>query len=395
MESRLAAVLTVLSVACTTVAAAIVLVGPAAAIAVGAVSALALAAWLWTGSPQDAVSDAVLAPYLLSVPLLVALEAIRYMSGWVGFLATRTVPLFAPGFQMNNASWFVFFVVCPVTLLLAGGYFLSRRHRLGHYMAWWTAAWVITQGLVELTARFLGGQPVGLDSLAGAVAALALIFTGARICQRLLSEKAATIPPPAALTVRQRLVWSVLFVAATGVYGVTLMRQAGPLPVIIIVGSMLGGLTGWWFTTARRPADPSRAVPMFLILLTLFYIHVGEEALTGFNRAIASISGTPWSDDDFTLLIGLLGPVAWFFAAWSLWKRQPIGNFIYWFLIVGMILGEPTHMVLFPILAMNKFGIGYEYFSGMYTALFPMIPAILALVMIVDEHRKVQVQVAK
>ena len=395
MESRLAAVLTVLSVACTAIAAAIVMVGPVAAIAVGAVSALALVAWLWTGSPQDAVSDAVLAPYLLSVPLLVALEAIRYASGWVGFLATGTVPLFAPGFQMNDASWFVFFVACPVTLMLAGGYFLSQRHRLGHYMAWWTAAWVITQGLVELTARFLGGQPVGLDSLVGAVGALALIFTGAMICQRLLSEKAATIPLPAALTAGQRLLWSVLFVAATALYGVTLMRQAGPLPGIIIVGSMLGGLAGWWFTTSRRPADPSRAVPMFLILLTLFYIHVGEEALTGFNRAIASISGTPWSDHDFTLLIGLLGPVVWFFAAWSLWRRQPIGNFIYWFLIVGMILGEPTHMVLFPILAMNKFGIGYEYFSGMYTALFPMIPAILALVMIVDEHRKARLQVAQ
>lgn len=395
MRDKLASVLAILAVTCTAIAATLILVGPAVAIAIGVISALALAAWLWTASPQNAESDSVLGPYLLSVPLLVGLEAIRYMSGWVGFLATEMDPLLDSSFAMTDASWFIFFVVCPVTLMLAGGYFLTKRHHLGHYMAWWTALFVTAQGLVQLVADFLTGRPAGVHTLPGAVAALALIFSGIVVCQRLLSRKAASIPLPAAMTVRQRLLWSLFFVAATALYGVTLMRQAGPLPVIIIVGSMLGGLTGWWFTTARRPADPSRAVPMFLILLTLFYIHVGEEALTGFNGAIASLSGTPWSDYDFTLLIGLLGPVVWFFAAWSLWKRQPIGNFIYWFLIIGMILGEPTHMVLFPVLAMNKFGIGYEYFSGMYTALFPMIPAILALVTIIGESRRASVQAAQ
>jgi hypothetical protein len=38
-------------------------------------------------------------------------------------------------------------------------------------------------------------------------------------------------------------------------------------------------------------------------------------------------------------------------------------------------------------MAMMKLGISYTYFPGMYTALFPMIPAILALVMIVKERR--------
>ena len=56
-------------------------------------------------------------------------------------------------------------------------------------------------------------------------------------------------------------------------------------------------------------------------------------------------------------------------------------------MIVGMILGEPTHLLVFPVVAMYKFGIGYRYFSGMYTALFPMIPAILALTVILAGHR--------
>jgi hypothetical protein len=179
-----------------------------------------------------------------------------------------------------------------------------------------------------------------------------------------------------------------LFVAATAIYGVILFNQAGPLPVLIIVGSMLGGLIGWWITTSRVPADPSWSVPLLLLLLTFFYIHVGEEALTDFNGMISEISGVPWADFEFLLLIGLAGPIIWFFAAWSLWNKQPIGNFIFWFLIVGMILGEPTHLLVFPILRMQMLGIGYEYASGMYTALFPMIPAILALVKIIGDHRR-------
>jgi hypothetical protein len=129
---------------------------------------------------------------------------------------------------------------------------------------------------------------------------------------------------------------------------------------------------------------------LYLLLLCLFYIHVGEEVISPipFNQAIATISGTPWSDTEFTLLINLIGPIIWVFGAWSLWRRQPFGNFILWFMAIGMILGEPAHLLVFPVVAMNKFGIGYQYFSGMYTALFPMIPAILVVTTILHDYRR-------
>ena len=126
---------------------------------------------------------------------------------------------------------------------------------------------------------------------------------------------------------------------------------------------------------------------MYLLLLAFFYFHVGEEALTSFNQKIAAITGTPWPDSQFTFLIGLIGPAIWVFGAFSLWLRQPFGNFLLWFMIIGMILGEPTHLLVFPIVRMYQTGEGYQYFSGMYTALFAMIPAILAMVFIIQEHK--------
>jgi hypothetical protein len=396
MQTKLASVLTILAVALTAIAVAVFAVGPFAAVAIASISGLALVAWLLVGSPTDEVSDGVVAPYLLSIPLLLALETIRYVSGWVDLLQTTYKPLFAARFAITDVNWFVALVCIPICFMLLGGHFLSRRQHIGHYMAWWTAVFVIADGLLQLWIGVLGGWPSAVHSAISGVVALALMLTGVVICQRLLASKAAQLAaaPANALTTRQLNLWTLLFVATVTVYAVNLYRQTGPVPVAIIAGSMIGGMVGWRLTTAHRPADPAWSVPLFLLLLAMFYLHVGEEALTDFAKAISGITGTPWSERDFMIVIALVGPMFWFAAAWSLWKRQPFGNFIFWFLIVGMILGEPAHVLTFPIMAMRTYGIGYEYFSGMYTALFPMIPAIIALVTIVGEHRRRSERVA-
>lgn len=43
-------------------------------------------------------------------------------------------------------------------------------------------------------------------------------------------------------------------------------------------------------------------------------------------------------------------------------------------MIVGMIVGEPTHVLVFPVVRMLQEAVGYTYFHAMYTALLPMVP---------------------
>ena len=52
-------------------------------------------------------------------------------------------------------------------------------------------------------------------------------------------------------------------------------------------------------------------------------------------------------------------------------KRHPLGNYIAWFFFVGMMIGEPTHMLVFPLMEGGR----YHYFPGMWTSLLPMVPA--------------------
>lgn len=383
-SSQLASILTILTCSFTIFAATLVLVGLGPAILFAAICVVALAAWVLANEPTEDTDSDILSLYLLVPPVLLALNAARYSGEWIQLLEAHQAGWFNAAFTFNSANWFVFLVCAPVTLILLGGYLISIHMPAGKFAAWLAALYAATEGVLQLTLGHSHGNSP--HTILAALLGLALMGLAFLIAQRLLAGKARTVPDPTPMRDRQRFLWAALFVAATAIYGVILFNQAGPLPVFIIVGSMVGGLIGWWITTSRVPADPSWSVPLLLLLLTFFYIHVGEEALTDFNGMISEISGVPWPDYEFTLLIGLVGPIVWFFAAWSLWNKHPIGNFIFWFLIVGMILGEPTHLLVFPIIRMEMLGIGYEYASGMYTALFPMIPAILALVKILGDH---------
>lgn len=376
MSPRLSAALVFLAVSFTAIAAALVMAGPSVALALALLSGIAIAAWLWSGT--EVSTSSLLSPYLLVVPVALVLDSLRFAGGWVTLFASDTASAVRLDLPLSEVTWFVAFVCLPVSIVTLGGYALGRRYALGGLMAWWTALWAISEGLLQFA---LGGADgwSALD-LAALVPAAGLVGLGVILIQRLLAPKARAVPKPRPLTERQRRLWAVLFLALAAVYGVTLYSQAGLLPVGIIVGSMMGGMVGWWKTTSRHPADPARIVPLYLLMMGLFYIHVGEESLTGFNSAIAVLTGETWPEHEFLLLIALAGPVVWFFAAWSVWKQQAIGNYILWFMLVGMILGEPTHLLVFPVVVMVKSGGGYDYFSGMYTALFPMIPAVLALV---------------
>ena len=393
MESKLLSLLTVLSTTVTAVVVVYLFTGPGYAIELAIVSMTALAAWLRWSFREPPNQRQLVAPYILVIVATLAMNTGRYWSDYATFFADHWPSFFAPGFRLTDTWWLVLYVFGPVCLMLLGGYYLSTRRSLGCYMAWWTCIYGIAEALLHYRLEFSTAGVYMHHYFLGAIGAGALLVVSVIGIQRLLAARDAddTAPDQAGgLTSRQANLWMTLFAALAVIYGVQLYAQGGILPVGIICASMTAGLIAWRRTTARHPADPHKLVPLYLLLLCLFYFHVGEEVVSPipFNQAIASISGTPWTDTTFTLLIELIGPIIWVFGAWSLWKRQPFGNFILWHMSIGMIMGEPAHLLVFPVVAMHKFGISYQYFSGMYTALFPMIPAILAVTTIVRDYRR-------
>lgn len=166
-------------------------------------------------------------------------------------------------------------------------------------------------------------------------------------------------------------------------YGTMLYLQAGFLVVGVVCGAMVGGFFVWLRTTVRRPPDPAAILPAYLLALALFLFHVLEEYAFDFAGRIAAAAHVHWTDGQFVEVIVLFGPAIWIAGAIGIYKRHPLGNFVAWFFFIGMVLGEPTHMLVFPFMEPGR----YHYFPGMWSALFPMVPAVYGIHRMLSEHR--------
>lgn len=377
-DSRIRVLLVVLASVFTLIPISYVFAGFWAFMAVTVVGLAGTIGWLIFSfrSPPD--SGGLIGRYILMIVALLALATARYVSGYATLIGA-------------DANWWIAgAVILPLSILLCGGYFLSRGSPAGIFFAWTGSIYAIVEAVTQFWLELGHWGDYRHVWYLGVPLAMLVFFLACQGVLKLIRPE-LTVPKMTAevllLTARQRNLWSLLFLSAMLLYAVTVYVEGGLLPVGIIVGSMMGGLIAWRMTTSRKPADRYVVVPLFLLMLSLFYFHVGEEILTHFNIAIGQLSGKPWGDFDFNIVIVFGGPLLWFFAAYSLWRGHALGNFILWFMIVGMILGEPAHLLVFPLVKMLQSGGTYDYFPGMATALFPMIPAILALLVILKNHR--------
>lgn len=175
-----------------------------------------------------------------------------------------------------------------------------------------------------------------------------------------------------------------LVVAFIVTFTVPVVQTAGVMPAVIVSSAMLGGLIGWYLTSLRHPTDPRKLLPLYLLTIFMLYVHIGEEYWAGFGPRIGALTGTGWSQSEFTLLFVFYLPTFWILGALGLYYRHPLGNFIAWFIFFGMFLGEPTHLLVFP----NLEGGRYHYFPGMWSALLPMVMGFWGIYVIWQEHGK-------
>jgi len=187
--------------------------------------------------------------------------------------------------------------------------------------------------------------------------------------------------------------------------------KIGLPPVIIIGGSALVGFFFWYFTYLKNPTDPKIILPLFVLTVAALQIHIVEEYQTGFGPAMSRLFNIPWSEKSFIIVFALVGPTLYTLTTLGLYYRIPIAGFIAWFIFIGPGVAEFTHFI-FPILQphvdptnLNNVtqtikgtevsnmpnyyfkATGHYYFSGMYTAILPMIPGVYAIYRLTKEHK--------
>jgi hypothetical protein len=187
--------------------------------------------------------------------------------------------------------------------------------------------------------------------------------------------------------------------------------KIGLPPVIIVGGAAVIGLVFWYFTYLKNPTDPKIILPLFVLTVAALQIHIVEEYQTGFGPAMSRLFNIPWSEKSFLMVFALVGPTIYTLTTLGLYFRIPMAGFIAWFIFIGPGVAEFTHFI-FPLLqpdidptnlnsitqTINGTEVtdmpnyyfkttGHYYFSGMYTAILPMIPGIYAIYRLTLEHR--------
>lgn len=183
-------------------------------------------------------------------------------------------------------------------------------------------------------------------------------------------------------------------------------------PVVIVGGSALIGFFFWYFTYLKNPTDPKIILPLFILTVAGLQIHIVEEYQTGFGPAMSRIFNIPWSEKSFVIIFALVGPTIYTLTTLGLYFRVPIAGFIAWFIFIGPGMAEFTHFI-FPLIEpqvdpLNAESVtriingqeitnmpnyyyktsGSYYFSGMWTAVLPMIPGMYAIYRLTKERIK-------
>ncbi len=359
-------------------------------------TALGVSAWMVNRPRLDVMSsacaarrDALMPLYIGTIVVLIA----EHTEQWLGHLpeaVMRTFPAaYHGGIVFDDRLLVSAFPLAGSVLFLFGALALHHRLAIGEGAAWVLCAWALVCGASPFVFALARHE---MSYVPGMAMSPLVLGAGIAVLQRLCvmpviaSGSARAVGPegehPARFDRETRR--SIALVAAfVTCYATLLFLQAGLVPVGIICGAMVAGFVVWIRTTAHRPADPRVVLPPYLLTLSLFLLHVLEEHRFDFAGRISAAAHVRWSEHDFVLLIVLAGPAIWILGAIGLHRRHPLGNYLVWFIFIGMILGEPAHLLVFPFLEGGR----YHYFPGMWTALLPMVPATYGAWRVASEHR--------
>ena len=206
------------------------------------------------------------------------------------------------------------------------------------------------------------------------------------------------------------LIAAAIFIVAAMAIG---YMKIGLPPVVIVGGSGIVGMVMWYRTYLRKPVDPQIILPLFLITVAALEVHMIEEYLTSFGPAMSRLFDISWSERSFLLVFAFIGPILYTLTALGLYYRIPFAGFLAWFIFIGPGVAEFTHFI-FPLLKpaiqpetpetisqtvsngafianMPNYYFkttGGYYFSGLYTAILPMIPGVYAVYRIIKASKE-------
>lgn len=332
------------------------------------VASIALILWLSVNSKNH--SDKIITCFIFTNIGLVLLNMLRFLAGFASVGST----LFSSAF-------------------LFGGYFLLIRAPIGAYTAWFVFTWSIFQGFLQFYMGFVLRANYINYFYSGMSAGFMVLALGLSGIYFSFKRNTSLIVDVAAPSKRLINLWTAFSLNMAVLYSIIILSsQPYPTPDLILFWiSLIAGIILWRNTTAFKSLDiysvnleaelicrsssKLTILPLYILMLALYLLYTQETEIAQYEEHVAILFGinTPYPQ------IGFIKIVLMLFGAISLYKQKPIGNLIVLVACINIALTQPLAFFLFPLLEAVKNNYPFHYFPGMWTALLPMIPAVLIL----------------
>ena len=188
IQEKLSTILTVLAVIISLIAASHILIGQLICVELAMISIVALIGWLKFNIMSNSIPDKIVAPYLLSVFLVLSLDSVRFLQHYPAAFLAGWSKYFNSHSLFTTDNWFLIYVTALVSVFLFGGYLLIKNYAGGYYIAWWMFVFCIVEPILQISVEWRLFDVVEHYCCAAILIAFVAAVTGIIGCMRLANS---------------------------------------------------------------------------------------------------------------------------------------------------------------------------------------------------------------
>ncbi len=149
---------------------------------------------------------------------------------------------------------------------------------------------------------------------------------------------------------------------AIAIIGIVIFFLVHPVQKFFFVPAMIVALVCYFLTSYREMPKPERVLPLYMLALSIQFLHFTEEYVYGFHLKVGELmTGMPPFKTNTFVAFNMIAYCLFLLAGLGMYKEMKFPMIVVWFFVIAGVLGNA---VLHPLLAVRVGG----YFPGLFTS---------------------------
>lgn len=265
-------------------------------------------------------------------------------------------------------------------IILLGSFYLIKKSQIGLYSVIFCSLLGLTFSLFELYNLVTGFNSNKLLNLFSVVL---IFYLSLKCIYNLFSN---LIPTKTMITTHHDMnyinLWTILSLSIVSLVACVILSQSKPTPeFIVLIIAVFSGLILW--RKRSTPLTSTTITSDYLLMIVFLLVNLQEKSFFQFGPRVSIL----FTANDISTIQNYVIIIIAIFGVIKLWQRNSLGNLLLGTTSLYLILNQPLHIILYPIVENMQYHNGYHYFPGMWSALLPVPFAVKCLIKLIkNEH---------